>query len=126
AVAVLGRHLARIDGAREREGAAEGSVAPFDVMELLFLDFIRELLVPLHCQDVVLDGDVDVFARHVGQFRLEDEFVLAVLVDVNRRHPRGRARTKTEITEWIPTHDGHGRIPPRFTNFSIVQITSYS
>src|ERR1051326_3224470 len=78
------------------------------MMELLFLYVPRQLLLALDGQDVVLDGDVDVLARHVRQFRLEHEFLVAVLIDVNGRHPRRGARAEAEVTEWIPTNDCHG------------------
>ena len=79
--------LAGVDRLRQRERPAERAVAPLDAVELLFLHLARELLLALDGQRAVLDGDVDVLARHVGQLGLQHELVLAVLVDVDRRHP---------------------------------------
>ncbi|MCK7521302.1 MAG: hypothetical protein MZV64_28280 [Ignavibacteriales bacterium] len=42
---------------------------------------------PRKVRRVVLDGDLDVVLAHVGQFGLDDQFVAARVVDVDRRRP---------------------------------------
>src|SRR5262249_53329140 len=106
AVLVLGRHTARIDGLRQRERPAEGAVAPLNVVILLFLHLVRQLFLALDRQHEVLDGDVDVLARHVGQLGLQHELVIARLKNINGRYPRIRRR-EAKIAEWIPTYDSH-------------------
>ncbi len=43
-----------------------------------------ELALALERQHVVLEHHLDVFALHVGQFRLQHELLLAILEDVDR------------------------------------------
>src|SRR4051812_33397768 len=107
AVLVLGRHPARVDGGRQRERAAERAVAPLDVVVLLFLHFVRDLLLARDGEHEVLDIDVDVLFRHVRELGFQHELVLAGLKDVDRRHPCVVRRRETEITERIPANDGH-------------------
>src|SRR5204863_1873143 len=73
---------------------------------LLFLHVGRDFLLTLDGEHEVLDVDVDVFARHVGQLDLQHELVIAGLKDVDRRHP-GTWRGKPEVAKRIPTNDGH-------------------
>src|SRR5436190_23689540 len=64
---VLGRDLIGVDGLRQRERAAERAVAPLHAMELILLGFTRQLLLAFDRERPVVDGDVDVLARHVGE-----------------------------------------------------------
>src|ERR1051325_848358 len=106
AVLVLGRDLVRVDGLRQRERAAERTVAPLDVVVLLVLHFGRRFLLAVDRQHEVLDVDLDVVAIHIGQFGFQHELVFAALEDVDRWHP-GTRRREPEIAKWIPTDDSH-------------------
>ena len=55
-------------------------------MVILLLDVLLELPLARQAQDVVLQGDLDVFLGQPGQLRLELVAVLGLL-DVHRRHP---------------------------------------
>src|SRR6476620_3732167 len=56
-------------------------------MELLLLDALGQLLLALDRQRAVVHRDVDVLARHIRKFRLDHHLVVAVLKNVDRRHP---------------------------------------
>src|SRR5258708_1598628 len=60
---------------------------PLDAMELVLTDFLRRLLLAIDGERAVIDGDTDVFPNHVRELGLQDDFVLAVLVNVDRGHP---------------------------------------
>src|SRR5438876_7408250 len=127
AVPVLGPDLRGVHGRWQREGAAEPAVLPLDAVELLFFHVAGRLLLARDRQGAVVNSDVDVFSRRVRQLRFEHELVIAIMVDVDRRHPVARrhqgvfARTRAGISEhtvdailqlrkvpkWIPTNDGH-------------------
>src|SRR6516165_9370763 len=62
AVLVLGRDPAGVDGLRQRERAAERTVAPLGVVVLLVLHLARGPLLALDGQHEVLDVDLDVVA----------------------------------------------------------------
>ena len=77
-------------------------------MEMLFLDLAGQFLLAFDGQGRVVDGDLDIFTRHVGQLCLQDELFVVVLKDVNRwqpgagRHQRlvsSRARMTVGIAE---------------------------
>jgi hypothetical protein len=87
AVPVVGGDAARVDRRRQRETAAERAVATFDAVELLLLHLASELLFALDSQRALVDRDVDVLAGHVGQFGLQHQFMIAVLIDIHRWQP---------------------------------------
>src|SRR5262245_58954575 len=99
-------------------------------MEMLFLDLAGQFLLAFDGQGRVVDYNLDIFTRQVGQLRLQDELFVVVLKDVNGWQPRAgrherfvssRARTSVAIAEdardailklrefpkWIPTNDSH-------------------
>src|SRR5437667_10991055 len=59
AVIVLSRDPAGVDGLRQRERAAERTVAALAVVVLLVLHLARRLLLALDRQHEILDVDVD-------------------------------------------------------------------
>src|SRR5437899_6492491 len=57
AVLVLGRDPVGVNGLRQRERAAEGPVAPLDVLVLIVFDFACGFLLALDRQHEILDRD---------------------------------------------------------------------
>src|SRR4051812_17977728 len=88
AVLVLGGDAVRIDRLWQRERPGKRAVPPLDVMELLLFRLVRHLLLALDGQHEVLDVDVDVLARHVGELGVQHQLVIAGLVDIHRGRPR--------------------------------------
>ncbi|NTU85213.1 MAG: hypothetical protein HGA45_38635, partial [Chloroflexales bacterium] len=65
---------------------------------------------------VVLDGDLDVVLAHVGQLGLDDQLLVAGVVDVNRRRPRPAPRptppARADPLYTLPKDSGRSAAPP--------------
>src|SRR5437867_12555877 len=105
-------------------------MTPLDAMELVLGAFRVELPLAPQRERVVFNRQLDLLLLHVGQLGLEDQLVLAVAVNVDRRDPRATGdvflRTAIDalehpahllllrghITERIPTNTRHADTPP--------------
>jgi hypothetical protein len=95
------------------------------MMEVLFLHLAGEFLLAGDRQDEIIDVDVDILPRHVGKLRLEDHFVVAVLIDIDRRQP-GIPGGKTEIAKRIPSHDCHDVFSLSLSRFRVFSVYDFS
>ena len=77
----------------DRSGAAGdccGAVLRHDGLDECRVGFdwnLQREATALDGERALVDRDVDVLAGHVRQFGLQDQLMLAVLVDIHRRHP---------------------------------------
>src|SRR5581483_2197505 len=121
AVLQLGRDGFHVDGHRQREGAQEPAVPPFDPM-ILFARGVGCGGRPRATDDNAkrIGLDLDVRAREAGHLCDEDEFVRR-LVKIHRRRPAGGLADerpelfveREQVSKRIPLRKGHGRIVAR-------------
>src|SRR5207245_726741 len=118
-----------VDRRRQRERPRERAITALDPMELFLRDFPVELPLATQRERVVFDRQLEFFLFHVGQLGLQHELVLAVAVNVDRRHPRAAGEVflraavealehpapllmaRGHVTERIPTNDSHDYSP---------------
>jgi len=77
ALVELGRDRGFIDARRQPHRALEAAIAPFDDMVIVLVVLLFHLLLALEAQDAILDRDIDVVLGNAGQFRCQDDRLIA-------------------------------------------------
>src|SRR6202023_357177 len=75
------------DRRRQRERSRERAITALDAMELLSRDFRVDLLLATERKRVAFNRHFDLLFPDVRQLGLQYQLVLAVAVNVDRRHP---------------------------------------